>query len=60
MQSYHVYALGQLCQERSDELAKAYQQAQRQASERDGASRLVLKRLAARMRELNRAVAYRA
>jgi hypothetical protein len=59
MQSYHVYVLGQLCQERSDELAKAYQQAQRQASERDGAPRS-LRRVLARMRELNRAPAYRA
>jgi hypothetical protein len=59
MQSYNVYALGQLCEERSDELAKAYRQSQRVSSRRHDAQRRSLRRLVARVREVNRALAYR-
>jgi hypothetical protein len=59
MQSYYVYALGQLSSERSDESARAYQkQVQSSSSAPKAAGSVRLKRVVARVRVLNRALAY--
>ena len=56
MQSYYVYALGQLCDERRDDLARAYRQPPRAGSKRDDVRRS-RRRLANRMRDVRRAAA---
>jgi hypothetical protein len=60
MQSYNVYVLGQLSEERRDELARAYRQSQRVSRGGNDAQRKRLRRLLSRVREVNRALAYRA
>jgi hypothetical protein len=59
MQSYYVYALGQLSSERSDESARAYQQEAKPLSSAPKlAGNVRLKRVVARVRVLSRALAY--
>lgn len=59
MQSYDSDVLRQLCRERSDELGRAYRQAQSAEREQRDARKSALSRLRARLSQPGRAPVYR-